>query len=499
MSAGASGEGTLSPAEARFDRARRRIGLAAGPLLLLLIWLLPLPVSPPAHRLAALLVLVVVFWITEPVPLAVTALLGPVLAVAAGVGEARDVLASFANPIIFLLLGSFFIARAMEVHHLDRRFSLFILSRSWIGGKPNRILLAVGMVAAAISMWISNTAATAMVYPVALGLIAPASDVPGRGGAARTPYAAGVLLMVAYAASIGGIATPIGTPTNLIGIGMISRMANVRIPFFQWMSFALPLTLLMFAALYLLLIRGGGVVPARPAVAFAPGPFSRGEINTAISFGVAVLLWLTPGFIALVWGAQSDLYRTFDRRLPEGGVAILAASLLFLLPTDFSVPQFTLNWEDAQKIDWGTILLFGGGLALGDLMFKTGLSETIGRGLMRLLDLKSLWGITGFAIFLGIVISELTSNTASASMVVPVVIALAQSSAVSPIPPALGATLGASFGFMLPISTPPNAIVYGSGLIPIHRMLRAGIAFDIIGFFLIWGGLRFLCPLLGLL
>ncbi|HSG06099.1 MAG TPA: SLC13 family permease, partial [Nitrospiria bacterium] len=159
--------------------------------------------------------------------------------------------------------------------------------------------------------------------------------------------------------------------------------------------------------------------------------------------------------------------------------------------------KFTLTWEEASKIDWGTILLFGGGLSMGTLMFKTGLAEVMGRSLMGLLSLHSLWAITALAIVLGIIISELTSNTASANMVIPVVISIALAAGVNPLPPALGACLGASYGFMLPISTPPNAIVYGSGLIPITRMIRAGIFFDILGFMVIWTGLRILCPLLG--
>jgi sodium-dependent dicarboxylate transporter 2/3/5 len=229
------------------------------------------------------------------------------------------------------------------------------------------------------------------------------------------------------------------------------------------------------------------------------GPWTAGQRNAAVAFLTAVILWVTPGGIALFSGTQSPAYQWYDAHLPESVVALLAAILLFLLPVDWKRRAFTLRWKDAAQIDWGTILLFGGGLSLGDLMFKTGLAETMGRGLMDLLSLQSVWGVTALAIFLGIVMSELTSNTASANMVIPVVIAIAGASGVSPLPPALGACLGASYGFMLPISTPPNAIVYGSGLIPITKMIRAGIAFDLLGFLIIWLGLRILLPLLGYL
>jgi sodium-dependent dicarboxylate transporter 2/3/5 len=171
-----------------------------------------------------------------------------------------------------------------------------------------------------------------------------------------------------------------------------------------------------------------------------------------------------------------------------------------MLPTRLREGEFTLSWHDAQKIDWGTILLFGGGLALGSLMFDTGVAEAMGRSLTGpfLDSSSSVWTLTAIAIALGIVLSEVTSNTASANMVVPVVIAICQGAGINPLPPALGAVLGASYGFMLPVSTPPNAIVYGSGLVPLSRMLRAGIIFDVIGFGIIFVGLRLLCPLLKL-
>jgi sodium-dependent dicarboxylate transporter 2/3/5 len=186
-----------------------------------------------------------------------------------------------------------------------------------------------------------------------------------------------------------------------------------------------------------------------------------------------------------------------NTHFPESVVAIVAAILLFALPVNLSRRSFTLNWTEAVKIDWGTILLFGGGLALGSLMFRTGVAEEMGYGFTKLLGVQTLWVLTGVSIAMAIVLSEAASNTASANMIIPVVIAIAQAAGVSPLPPALGACIGASFGFMLPVSTPPNAIVYGSGLIPLPKMMTAGILFDILGFFIIWAGLYLLCPLLG--
>jgi sodium-dependent dicarboxylate transporter 2/3/5 len=489
---------TYSSAEKAFDLWRRRTGLWAGPAVALLVAFLPLSIPVPAHRLAALMAGMVIYWITEPIPLAITALLGPIVAILLGIGTDKEVIASFGNPVLFLFIGSFILARAMEKHRLDRRFSFWLLSKPFIENRPSRILFSLGAVTALLSMWISNTAATAMIFPIALGVLREFHTEDSN----RSVYATRMMLMIAFAASVGGIGTPVGTPPNLIGIGMIEKEIGRTISFFEWMQLGVPMVLVMFLFLYGLLSwrslpeRSDGMADFIEKQKSQLGGWSRGEKNTLIAFVVAVLLWIAPGLLGVFLGSKHPFLLGYNKHLPEGGVAILAASLLFLLSVDRERTP-TLTWNDAVQIDWGTILLFGGGLAMGDLLFKTGLSTLIGESLLSLLSIQSLWGITGFSIALAIVISELSSNTASANMVIPVVIGLAVASGVDPIPPALGATLGASFGFMLPISTPPNAIVYGSGFVPIRSMIRTGIGFDLIGFLLIWGGLRILYPLLG--
>jgi sodium-dependent dicarboxylate transporter 2/3/5 len=499
---------TYSKTEERFNRLRASIGLWAGPLAALVLYLLPLPISESAHRLAALMIGMVIYWITEPIPLAITAILGPILAILLGIGKDKEVIASFGNPVLFLFIGSFMIARAMEKHRLDRRFSFWLLSVPAIGKSPFRILLTLGLITMTLSMWISNTAATAMIFPIALGIlrfIIPKTDT-NKGDSDSSVYATGVMLMIAFAASVGGIATPIGTPPNLIGIGMIEKEIGMKISFFQWMQFGLPIVFVMYLILCLLLsflfpsdaIATTGIAGFIQEQKKSLGDWTRAEKNTLIVFFTAVLLWIFPGILGLLFDPKGAVLTLYNARLPEGAIAILAASLLFFLPVNREKGEYTLSWDDATSIDWGTILLFGGGLAMGDLMFKTGLSSAMGEGLLSLLSVHALWGITGLSIALAIGISELSSNTASANMVIPVVIAIANASGVNPIPPALGATIGASFGFMLPISTPPNAIVYGSGLIPIRAMMRAGIFLDLVGFFVIWGLLWFLCPILGL-
>jgi sodium-dependent dicarboxylate transporter 2/3/5 len=289
-------------------------------------------------------------------------------------------------------------------------------------------------------------------------------------------------------------------------VGLISQQAGVRISFFGWMKFAVPLVVVMFGVLFGLLyllhrpgrLELGALREFLKAERRQLGRMNPGERNAALAFLVAVALWISPGVVGILAGADSRAFRWFDEHLPESVVALLAAGLLFLLPVDWKKRRFTMDWGQAARIDWGTILLFGGGLSLGDLMFKTGLADVLGRGLVTSLSLSTMWGLTAVATALGIVVSELTSNTASANMVIPVMIAMAKAIQVNPVPPAIAACLGASYGFMLPISTPPNAIVYGSGMVPITRMLRAGIFFDILGFIVIWLGLRLLLPLLGM-
>lgn len=507
----------LSEAEERFERLRRRAGFYLAPLALIFVyWLTAGRLSPQGSRLSAVLACTLVLWVTESLPIPVTAVLAASLCVLMGVADAKTVLAPFSDPIVFLFIGSFILARAMMLHGLDRRFALAILSLRWVKGRPMRLLGALGLVTAAISMWVSNTATTAMMLPIALGLLRTLHNLRTPEGACpgvsfdvrRWPYATGVMLMVAYAASVGGLGTPVGSPPNLIGIGLIRKLAGVEINFFQWMAVGVPSVVVMYAVLWGLLYR---LHPAKKEEASdvselvrylrqqrdSLGEWTRGQVNTLVAFGVAAVLWIAPGALALVLGKGHAFVKATEGRMPEAVAALLAASLLFVLPVDRREGKFTLDWQEAARIDWGTILLFGGGLSLGGLMFSTGVAKALGQSVTNLTGAQSLWGLTAVSTAMAIVVSEATSNTAAANMIIPVVIALAQSAEINPVPPALGACFGASYGFMLPVSTPPNAIVYGSGLVPIPKMVRAGVLFDLCGFLIILLGIRALCPLLG--
>ncbi|MDQ1266109.1 MAG: solute carrier family 13 (sodium-dependent dicarboxylate transporter), er 2/3/5, partial [Bacteroidota bacterium] len=390
------------------------------------------------------------------------------------------------------------------------RFAFGILSIKWVGKSTGRIIFMFGAITAFISMWISNTATTAMMYPIGLGIIYSIGKVikehHGSDAEIRNMrFSTAMMLMAAYSASIGGIGMPIGTPPNLIGIGMIEKFAGVKISFFQWASFAVPLLIVMYFFLFYMLYylnkpeisKLGGSHSFIKDSLKKPGKMSAGEINSLIAFGITVVLWLIPGFIAIIGGSDSVLLKSYNNYVPETAAALTGAILLFILPVNIKKRVFTIEWKDAVSIDWGTLILFGAGLSLGNLMFETKLAESIGNNIINFSGVSTVWSITLIAIFISIIVSEATSNTASANMIVPVIISICIAGNINPLPPAIGATIGASWGFMLPVSTAPIAIVYGSKMVPIAKMIRSGVIFDIGGGLLIWLGLRILLPIVG--
>jgi sodium-dependent dicarboxylate transporter 2/3/5 len=497
---------TYSPAEERFNRRRRTAGLFLAPAVFIAILAAPISgLSVEGHRLAAVMAAVVVLWVTEALPMAVTALLGPSLAVVMQVAPARRALASFADPIIFLFIGSFMLAEAMFVHGVDRRIAFSTLSSRLVGASAVRMLVAYGAVSTLISMWISNTATTAMMFPIGLSIVGHV------GGRTITPealrrFAIGMMLVTSFGASVGGMATPVGTPPNLIGMGLIERLSGRHIDFLAWMRLGVPLVVVIAGLLlaWFAWWSARGIRVDEEGLALVRqerdrlGPWTRGERNVIVAFGVAVALWVAPGLAAMVGQDGSPAMAAFAASVPESLAALIGAVLLFLLPLDWRKRQFTLTWDQASNIDWGIVLLYGGGLALGDLAFSTGLARWLGDGLTALLPARTELALTIVFAAAAIALSEATSNTASANMIVPVAIAVAQAAGVAPLRPALAATLGASMGFMMPISTAPNAIVYSSGYVPIGVMMRHGLLLDVTGFVLIVAAVTWLGPLVGL-
>ena len=485
-----------------FDDKRRAVGALLGPLCAVVLWLLPIAgISEAAHHMLAVMALVAVWWITEPVPIAVTSLLGPTLCVLFGVAKMSDAFANFANPMIFLFMGGFLLAKAMMVNGLDKRIAYGIMSMRWVGDSPRRIFLAIGLVCIICSGWVSNTATCAMMFPISLGLLETIREMMAHSGKVidlkNYKYATGLMLMTAYACSIGGVLTPIGTPPNLMMIGFLQQLAPnaPMISFFDWMVWGLVALVIYFVLAYVVLMwmfpvdinRIEGAQQMIRQRAAELGGWTRAQKNTVLAFSVAVALWILPSVLSLIYGSQSDIIKLYDDHVPEGLAAMIGALLLFVLPVDVKQGKMTMTWKEGlEGIDWSTLLLFGGGLSLGSLIYTTGLSDWFGGGIKELLgNSPSEWVFIGVFCFMTLLLSEFTSHTAAINLMGSISISTAVSLGFSPIPVAVGIALSSSLGFMMPVSTPPNAIVYASGMVPITKMMKSGIIIDIIGVFAI--------------
>jgi len=495
----------LSDTEERFERGRKRVGAIAAPIVFVTLLMLPMPgLKPEAHRLAAVMATVIVLWLTEALPMPATALLGAAACVLLRVAPVKDVFAPFADPLIFIFIGGFILARAIFLYGLDRRFAFAVLSIRGVGARPARVMFAFGAVTAFISAWVSNTATTAMMFAIGLSILHVLFEQEKTGGPRiNRGYATGLMLMTSFAASIGGLATPIGTAPNLIGLGMIRESLKVEFPFLKWCAIGVPIVLVLYlwlsAYLNFLCRAGvreftGGEEMLRRERHRLPR-WSIGEYSVLVACLLTIAFWVYPGFVALAYGETSAAYKSISAILPEGVVALLGAMLLFVLPGQYD--GRAMNWTQAAQIDWGVVLLYGGGLTLGVLSFNTGLADAVGGALTGLLPIGGSSTLMLIAACLvAVIVSETTSNTASANMVVPVVIALAKGAGVDPLEPALGATIAASLGFMLPVSTPCNAIVYGSGYIPIGKMVKYGFLLDVVGVVVVVVMVKLLVPLL---
>ena len=481
-----------------FDGARHAIGAVLGPLSMLLICLITIPGMEPAQqKLLAVLAWTAIWWICEPVPIPVTSLLGPTLCVLMDIAPMKDVFSAFANPMIFLFMGGFMLAKAMMVNGLDKRIAYGIMSMKWVGDSPKRIFIAMGVACMMCSGWISNTATAAMMFPISLGLLEAIRDMMAANGKVidlkNYKYATGLMLMTAYACSIGGVLTPIGTPPNLIMMGFLETLAPnaPSISFFDWMIWGFVAMVGYFVIAYAVLWRmfPADVKRIEGAHEFiekhrkALGKWNRAQVNTMIAFMAAVAMWVAPGILSMILGSKSEIVKAFTEYMPEELVAMIGGLMLFLLPVDIKQGKMTMTWKDGvEGIEWGTLLLFGGGLAMGSLMYTTGLSTWVGAGLRELMggNPSELVFVTVFCVA-GLLISELTSHTAATNLLAPIAISTALSMGMNPIPVAVGLALAASLGFMMPVSTPPNAIVYASGYIPITKMIKSGALIDLFG------------------
>lgn len=479
----------------------RRIALFSGPLLFLLVAFAPTPAGMPwpAQITAAITLWVAVWWITEPVEIAATSLLPLVLLPLAGIAPLKVVAAEYGNEIIFLFMAGFFIGKTIERWQLHRRIALRMVL--WIGTDPSRTVLGFMAASAFISMWISNTATAVMMTPVALAVAAQSEGMEGQKNFSRS-----LLLGVGYACSIGGLATLIGTPTNAIFVSFVQQKMGETVSFGKWLLFGFPFALTLLLVCWQLLVRmfpvgKGGInkIDSQEHLRDqlnALGAISLPERRVLWVFGLVILAWVTG---SLFWYKPLNLWIHTNMAglpLPENlekvpsycsdtVIAILGVVLFFTIPAGSQTEKTTiLDWPTASKIPWGILILFGGGLALAKGFDLSGLAVWFGA------VLKSVGGLPHVLILLVVLgavvlLSEVASNIATASMMMPVLAALAVSIGVHPFGLLLSATLAASFGFGLPIATAPNSIVFASGHMSTRDMAKAGFLLDVLAVLLL--------------
>ncbi len=471
----------------------KKLFFILAPIIAIIILIFqPLNTSFEANALFAIALLMAVWWATENIPLAITALLPIVLFPVFGIMDGKEVSSTYYNHIIFLFIGGFMLALAMQRWKLHKRIALKILMIT--GTSPARILLGFMLATAFLSMWISNTATTMMMLPILLSVVSSLEDMYGKPNVRK--YAIGLLLGVAYASSVGGIATLIGTPPNpiFVRIYAINFPEAAEISFSQWMLFALPLSIMMFASLYTLLYftfarqQSKKWNSAENIIDFKQeyknlGKASYEEKWMLIMFISAALLWMTRSPITIGSFYVPCWARLFSnpKFLNDGTVAIFIGLSLFLIPSKNIKNSKLLSWQQMKDLPWNIILLFGGGFALAQGFKTSGLSTYIGESVSLLGQIHPLIiiiAVTTIMVFL----TELSSNSASTTILLPILASLSVSTGIHPLMLMVPATIAASMAFMLPVATPPNAIIFSSNKIKIIDMMRTGI---IVNFFAI--------------
>lgn len=421
--------------------------------------------------------LMAIWWITEAIPIAATALLPVALFPMLGVMSTSDTTSAYANHIVFLFLGGFLIAMAMRKWNLHRRIALHTIET--VGVSPSRIILGFMLATAFLSMWISNTATTMMMLPIALAVTGQLTGYTASGEQSGTPaFGVALMLGIAYSASIGGVATLIGTPPNAILAGIVERVYDHRISFAAWMSFGLPLSIIMLASAWFYLTRIAYPVKHQTVNNVTEliqqelkqlGPLSRQERLVGLIFTLVAISWISRGLFEI----------KLLERVSDASIAIVGALLLFIIPSDIKQREFLLDWSSAVRLPWDILILFGGGFALAQGFSDSGLTEWIVQQ-MSVLQGTHLIVLVLVITLVVIFLTEITSNTATATLILPVLGALAAAVDVAPMVLMVPAAIAASYAFMLPVATPPNAIVFSSRYVTIPQMARAGFYMNLL-------------------
>ncbi|MBM4231709.1 MAG: SLC13/DASS family transporter [Gammaproteobacteria bacterium] len=456
------------------DMLGRRIGLVLGPVLALAVQgVAPSDgLSAEAWWVVSLAVLMVVWWVTEAIPIALTSLLPLAILPVVGAASVSEAAAPYADPIIFLFIGGFMLAAAVERWRLHERIALAIAS--FAGGRPIPLVGCFMLASAVISMWISNTATMLMLAPIALG----AARTLSSDGRPDLSLGGALLLGVAHAATIGGVATPVGSPTNLIAIGFFERTGE-PMAFTEWMGRAIPLVLTLLPIAWLAVciplfrnrrVTSTAIVGVVRDALSQLGPISKPEFRIGVIFGLVALAWMFRVQLLNAWPPLA--------RLSDASIAVIGALLLFFIPSGQQAGEKLIDWRRALRIPWGIALLFGGGLSLAAAIEATGLAQWIGTWIVSL-DGLSTFGLIAVLVLTTILVSELASNVATLTSMLPVVTAIAQATGTPLQTLAFPVAIAASFAFMLPIATAPNAIAFSSGVVTLRRMLFVGFALNV--------------------
>jgi solute carrier family 13 (sodium-dependent dicarboxylate transporter), member 2/3/5 len=457
---------------ASYSRFVQRTGLLLGPVILLtgLLTSAPSGMSTQAWYVAALGLHMAVWWMTEAVPIPVTSLLPLVVLPVLGVGDIGEVAAPYSHPLIYLFLGGFIIAEAVQCSGVHKRVALELLNRT--GDSPGAVTLAFMAITAFGSMWMSNTATTLMMLPIGISVVDLAASSSRLSAKSVKSFGTLLMLGIAYSASVGGIGTLIGTPPNALMAAFLEETYGIEIGFAEWMIVGVPVVIIGIPLIYFVL----GRILFKPSFASIPGGRSlfREELTRLGRMSSAEkrvgLVFLT---VALLWMTR-PLLRGFVPGLSDSGIAVLGAISLFIIPVRRHSREKLLSWKSAVRIPWGVLLLFGGGLSLAAFISSTGLAGFIGESIGGLSELPPLV-ITFLFVVVVIVLTEMTSNTATTAAFLPVLGSVAVALDASPLSLVVPATIAASCAFLLPVATAPNAIVFGTGYIRISSMARAGV------------------------
>ncbi|MBT8229065.1 MAG: DASS family sodium-coupled anion symporter [Bacteroidia bacterium] len=472
----------------------KRVAFFSGPVFFLLCYNWPgLFPDPLAQKVVAVAIWMVVWWLTEIISISTTALLPIVLFPLLNILPLRDVCANYGSPIVFLFFGGFVMALALEKVNLHRRIALNIIKLT--GTSPDRVILGFMISTALLSMWISNTASTVVMLPIALSVIRLiANDEDGMTLQDRN-FALAIMLGIAFSANIGGVATLIGTPPNSVLAGFLENEYQIEISFFKWMQMGLPFSILMLFVCYFVIVKWM-VRSKSPHLSNASelikqeiiklGPTRKDEKFVMAVFGMAILLWVFKNPL-------NHLTENFN--LSDAGISMLAAFSLFIIPSDNSRDNFILVWNDMVKLPWGILILFGGGLALASGLASAGIMDLIGSAVSSGTHINLLL-VSAFLILIMLFMTELMSNVALVAVFIPVVAGIALGLDSSILHICIPVTMAASCAFMLPMATPPNAIVFASGHVKVYQMAKVGIVLNLLSVLLLIVFTKFVIPLI---